>query len=148
VLEYNVRFGDPETEVLMPLRDAPLLPLLAGAARGDLGATDSPRERAPSGAAVAVVLAAEGYPDKPVLGREIAGLDEAAAVPEVSVFHGATALRDGRVVTNGGRVLTIAARGASVDEAAERAYRAAACIRFEGMQMRTDIAHRARSRAR
>ena len=93
-----------------------------------------------------MVLASEGYPERATKGCVIDGLAEAAAVSGAHVFHAATAVDAERVVTAGGRVLTIAATGETVDDAAERAYLAASRVRFEGMQMRRDIAHRARSR--
>ncbi|HJL17682.1 MAG TPA: phosphoribosylamine--glycine ligase [Sandaracinaceae bacterium LLY-WYZ-13_1] len=139
VLEYNVRFGDPETEVLMARWDGDVLPLLLGSARGDLGGVE-PRWGAP--AAMCVVLASEGYPGAYAKGRVIEGLD---AVPEgVTVFHAGTA-RDGeRVVTSGGRVLCVTATGDDVPAAAARAYAGVDAIRFEGAQHRRDIGWQAR----
>ncbi len=142
VLEYNVRFGDPETEVLMARWGGDVLPLFLGAARGRLRDV-KPTWDAP--AAMAVVLAAEGYPGNYAKGREITGLDAASALPGVDVFHAGTAVRDGKVVTTGGRVLAVTARAESIDAAAERAYAAVRRIEFEGMQFRTDIGHHARS---
>lgn len=143
VLEYNVRFGDPETEVLMARWEGDVLPLFEGAARGDLSGV-APRWGAP--AALAVVMASEGYPGPIVKGRVIEGIDAASAVEGVVVYEAGTALEGGRTVTSGGRVLTVTATGASVDIAAARAYEAVAKIRFEGAQYRRDIGWQARTR--
>ncbi len=141
VLEYNVRFGDPETEAMMMRLEGDFAGALLGAARGDLSATDL---RSAGGAALCVVLAAQGYPGSARRGDPIEGLDRAAASPDVMVFHAGTALdSSGRVVTAGGRVLAVTARGATVGAAAARAYQAAGEIRFEGRQMRSDIGMRA-----
>jgi phosphoribosylamine--glycine ligase len=137
VLEFNVRFGDPETQALLPRAGDDLLDRLLEAAAGRLA--DAPL--AMSGEpCVAVVLAAAGYPGRPRGGDPISGLDEAAALG-AEVFHAGTA-RDagGRLVTAGGRVLAVAARGATVREARRNAYSAAEHVRFEGRQMRRDIA--------
>jgi len=142
VLEYNVRFGDPETEVLMARWGGDVLPLFLGAARGRLRDV-KPTWEAP--AAMCVVLAAEGYPGAYEKGREIQGLDAAAARPFVDVFHAGTANRDGRVVSTGGRVLAVTARGASIEAVAKLAYAAVRDIQLEGAQFRTDIGHHARS---
>ena len=146
VLEYNVRFGDPETQAISLRVEGDLAGALAAAARGDLSAADL---RAGAGASLVVVLASAGYPGTAHKGDVIDGLDRAEAMPGVAVFHAGTA-RDprGRIVTAGGRVLGIAGRGATVTEAAERAYAAAAQIRFDGMQMRSDIGRRAIDRER
>ncbi len=153
VLEYNVRFGDPETSVIVPLlaEELPLIDLLDGAARGDLrpaiaalGAARSARARSDS--AICVVMAAEGYPGKPRTGDPIAGLDQPLE-GGAFVFHAGTSGRDdGAVVTAGGRVLAVGGRASSLDEAAAIAYRAVAKIGWEGEHHRRDIGHRARSR--
>lgn len=144
VVEFNVRFGDPETQPLMLGLEGDLVPLLHGAAGAGLG------NAAPVGfrdAAVCVVLASEGYPRSYPTGRAIAGLDEAAAEPGVEVFHAGTRrTAAGGFETAGGRVLGVTARGASVDEARRRAYAACDAIRFEGMHLRRDIAQRALGR--
>jgi len=145
VIEYNARFGDPETQVLLARQGGDLLPLLLGSARGDLGGVCVEWE-AP--VAVCVVLAAGGYPGSYATGAEIHGLEAAAQVEGVEIFHAGTARHGRAVVTAGGRVLSVSARGASIDQAAERAYAAAALVRFEGMQYRRDIAWRARERER
>jgi phosphoribosylamine--glycine ligase len=142
VLEYNVRFGDPETEVLMARWDGDALPLFLGSARGDLSGV-TPRWGAP--AALSVVMASEGYPASSPKGRPIEGLDAAGAVEGVTVFHAGTTLEGARVVTSGGRVLCVTAVGRDLDEAATRAYAAVDAIRFEGAQQRRDIGWQARS---
>jgi phosphoribosylamine---glycine ligase len=137
VLEFNVRFGDPETQALLPRAGDDLLERLREAALGRLA--DAPLTIA-SEPCVAVVLAAAGYPARPRAGDPITGLDEAAALG-AEIFHAGTALTtDGRLVTAGGRVLAVAARGATVRDARRRAYAAADRVRFEGRQMRRDIA--------
>ncbi len=143
VLEYNVRFGDPETEVLMARWDGDVLPLFLGSARGDLRGV-SPRWGAP--AALAVVMASEGYPGAVVKGRPIEGIDRASALEGVTVYEAGTATEGGRTVTSGGRVLAVTAVGADLDEAAARAYAGVAAIRFEGAQHRSDIGWQARRR--
>jgi phosphoribosylamine---glycine ligase len=149
VLEFNCRFGDPETQVLLPLLADDLLPWLEAAADGHLPDHQIPIHNR---SAVGVVLAAPGYPDKPVLGGRIdpsppAPLPQGERgdryLPELLVFHAGTGLNDeGHVITAGGRVLTVVGLGDTIDEAAEQAY--ATPIHFEGMQRRTDIAWQAR----
>jgi phosphoribosylamine--glycine ligase len=142
VLEYNTRFGDPETEVLMARWDGDVLPLFLGAARGDLRGV-VPSWGAP--AALCVVMASEGYPGSGPKGRVIDGLDEAGALEGVTVLEAGTALDEaGRTVTAGGRVLAVTAVGADLDEAAARAYAAVDRIRFDGAQHRRDIGWQAR----
>ncbi|MDQ1530856.1 MAG: phosphoribosylamine---glycine ligase [Microbacteriaceae bacterium] len=138
VIEFNARFGDPETQVVLPRLTTPLSELLLAAARGTLDSVPAPRFSAQ--AAVGVVLAAAGYPADPVLGAEITGLDDAEAQAGVSVLHAATAERDGRLVTTGGRVLTVVGVGDSLEDARRRAYEGAAAVRFEGAQLRHDVA--------
>ena len=138
VIEFNARFGDPETQVVLPRLTTPLSELLLAAARGTLDSVPAPRFSAQ--AAVGVVLAAAGYPADPVLGAEITGLDDAEAQAGVSVLHAATAERDGRLVTTGGRVLTVVGVGDSVEDARRRAYEGVAAVRFEGAQVRHDVA--------
>jgi phosphoribosylamine--glycine ligase len=138
VIEFNARFGDPETQVVLPRLTTPLSELLLAAARGTLDSVPAPRFSAQ--AAVGVVLAAAGYPADPVLGAEITGLDDAEAQAGVSVLHAATAERDGRLVTTGGRVLTVVGVGDSLEDARRRAYQGAAAVRFEGAQLRHDVA--------
>ncbi len=137
VLEYNVRFGDPETQVVLPRLTEDLTGLLAEAAAGRLRT----EPRFSSDSSVCVVLASEGYPASPRVGDRIDGLDQAAAIEGVSVLHAGTALDDeGRFVTAGGRVLGVSAVGRSISDARARAYAAVDRIGWEGMQYRTDIA--------
>jgi len=140
VLEFNARLGDPETQPVLLRMESDVVPALLGAARGDLSRVDITFDRR---SAVGVVLAAEGYPAKPRSGDPIDGLD--GPWPEgVQVFHaGTTRAEDGRIVTSGGRVLTVCALGDGLDDAARRAYEAAARIRFRGVQYRKDIGKRA-----
>lgn len=140
VIEYNVRFGDPEAQVVMPLIGGELLPLIAAAADGRLG--DAP-VRLNRGVAVGVVLASAGYPGAAKSGAPVSGLEAAAGLPGVTVFHAGTARREGRIVTAGGRVLTVVAIGADYREAIDRAYKAVGLISFEGVQYRRDIGRKA-----
>jgi phosphoribosylamine--glycine ligase len=137
LLEHNVRFGDPECEALVSLLDGDVAALCASVAEGTLDT--SAVSIAPSRGAVVVVLAAAGYPASPRAGDVISGLDEAAAVEGVLVHHAGTREVGGEIVTSGGRVLAVTAVGSSVAEARERAYRAAALVRFEGKHFRGDI---------
>jgi phosphoribosylamine--glycine ligase len=140
VIEYNVRLGDPEAQVVMPLVGGNLTSLLAAAANGDLrGHAVALRD----GVAVGVVAAAGGYPGPVRSGDPIAGLDAAGRVPDVTVFHAGTTLRGDRVVTAGGRVLTVVATAADYRPAIERAYEAVSLISFAGMQYRRDIGRKA-----
>ncbi len=143
VLEYNTRFGDPECQTLMTRWKGSVMPLILGSARGDFGNLQVQWE-AP--ASLCVVLASGGYPGSYENGKTITGLEAAAEVPGVTVFHAGTALDGERVVTSGGRVLSVTAIGQTIDEAAERAYQAADRIDFAGKQLRHDIGHRARTR--
>ncbi|MDE3044239.1 MAG: phosphoribosylamine--glycine ligase [Acidobacteriota bacterium] len=141
LLEYNVRFGDPETQVLAPLYDEGLYALLFAVATGQLEKVRA----TPRGAAVTVVLAAAGYPHDPRRGDEIAGLGEDGQLEEpregVVLFHaGTTRDDDGSWRTNGGRVLAVTATGVDVREARQRAYDAAALVSFEGRVWRRDVA--------
>jgi phosphoribosylamine--glycine ligase len=141
VLEYNARFGDPETQVLLPRLKTDLIDVMLAVAEGRL---DSQTVAWSDDAAVCVVLAAGGYPGEYEKGKVINGIEEASAVPGVTVYHAGTTLReDGVLVTNGGRVLGVTALAPTLAEARERAYEAAGRISFEGMQMRSDIAIRA-----
>jgi len=141
LIEFNVRFGDPETQVLMATLDGDLAVALASAARGQL---EPAAIRASGEHAVCVVLAAHGYPDTPRKGDVIDGLPDAAALDKVSVIHAGTALdAAGQVVTAGGRVLGVTGSGATLKQAHTRAYQAVHKIGFSGMQYRRDIAGRA-----
>jgi phosphoribosylamine--glycine ligase len=136
LLEYNCRFGDPETQVVIPRLEGDLLPLLRAATLGELGALRANWKRE---AAVCVVVAADGYPGTPRRGDAITGLGEALARPGVLLFHAGTALQDGQLVTAGGRVLSVVGRGATLDEAAQTAYSGVGRVQFDGMQYRRDI---------
>lgn len=140
LVEFNVRFGDPETEVLMNTTRGDLFEALSAAARGEL----DPSSLEPSGEhALCVVLAAEGYPDTPRKGDVIRGIEQASELEGVRVYHAGTALANGEVVTAGGRVLAVTARGSSLVEAHARAYAAVERIEFRGRQYRRDIGARA-----
>jgi phosphoribosylamine--glycine ligase len=136
VIEFNVRFGDPEAQVVLPLIEGNLVGALRSAALGDLRDVSLP---VTGDCAVGVVLASRGYPDTYDTGKPVSGLDDAAAVEDVLVFHAGTAVQDGRIVTAGGRVLTVVGRGRDFRTARTRAYEAASQIRFEGLHMRRDI---------
>jgi phosphoribosylamine--glycine ligase len=140
VIEWNCRFGDPETQSVLVRMEDDLYPWLAGAARGELP-PGAPRWH--EGAAVCVVLAAAGYPGKPRTGDVIDGLPEPGDERDVLVFHAGTRREaEGRVATAGGRVLGVTARGKTLDEARARAYGAVEGIRFPGMHFRRDIGMR------
>ena len=145
VLEFNCRLGDPETQPIMARLRSDLVDLAEHAARGTLDRVEAEWDRR---AALGVVLAAHGYPENPRRGDPITGLDriDAARHPGVAVFHAGTSLEGGSVVTSGGRVLCVTALGDSVKLAQRAAYAAIAEIRFDGMQFRTDIGHRAVAR--
>ncbi len=137
VLEFNCRFGDPECEAIIVRLRSDLLELMLAACDGRLGEVDVAWDSRPS---CCVVLASEGYPEKPRMGVPITGLDAAAALPDVFVFHAGTKRRpDGTIVTNGGRVLAITALGETIEQARARAYEACAVVGFEGKHMRSDI---------
>jgi phosphoribosylamine---glycine ligase len=140
VIEFNVRFGDPEAQVVLPMLDEDLGGLLSDAATGTLPPRPARFRNEPH---VGVVLAAGGYPDSPETGKPIDGLDAAGDVPGSIVFHAGTSRRDGQIVTAGGRVLTVVGRSTSYRDAIDTAYAAAACIRFAGMQYRRDIGKKA-----
>jgi len=143
VLEFNARFGDPETEAVLPRIAGDLIPALQACIDGTL--SDALVQTRPEAAAT-VIMAAGGYPGPYKKGTPIHGLDDAASVPDSMVFHAGTALKDGQVVTSGGRVLAVTALGATLETAVARAYEAAAKIRFEGAHYRKDIARRAFNR--
>lgn len=140
VIEFNVRFGDPEAQVVLPMLASDLLPLLAGATAGSLEGLRGGLRSEPH---VGVVLASGGYPGNYRTGVPISGLDEAESLSDVVVFHSGTARRDRQIVTAGGRVLTVVAAGSGYREAIDRAYEAAGRISFDGLHMRKDIGVRA-----
>ena len=140
VLEFNARFGDPETQVYLTRLENDLVELLDASVSGTLGRTElkwSPL------ASVCVVMASGGYPGSYAKGRVIAGLDAANALPKTKVFHAGTALKDGQIVTNGGRVLGVTALGKDLKTAQAAAYAAVEAIHFEGAHFRRDIAAKA-----
>jgi phosphoribosylamine--glycine ligase len=138
VVEFNCRFGDPETQVVLARLKSDLVPLLAATADGKL--SDVTELEWDPRAAVCVVMASRGYPESSSKGDAITGLDQAGAIPDVVVFHAGTAQVGDTVVTAGGRVLGVTALGDTVAAAREKAYAAVAKISFPGMQFRTDIA--------
>lgn len=151
VLEFNCRFGDPETQAILPRMKSDLWPLLEATTDGT---SDSRREQRIDNqtiewderACVAVVLASGGYPDKYETGKPISGLDETAKLPDVQIFHAGTKRVDGQTVTAGGRVLAVTALGSTIEAARERAYEAVSQIHFEGCHYRRDIALSAMAR--
>lgn len=138
VVEFNARFGDPETQVVLALLRTPLVDVLRAAAAGDLGSV-GPLEWKP-GYAVTVVVAASGYPDSPRTGDVIGGLEQAGQVAGVEVFHAGTRVQADDVVSSGGRVLSVTATGSSLAQARTRAYSAVDMITLEGSHHRRDIA--------
>lgn len=142
ILEYNTRFGDPETQAILPRLANPgdLLEVLEAAVDGRLDKLQLTWRKEPS---VTVVAASQGYPGKFETGHEITGLEEAAKVEGVTIFHSGTALVDGKLATAGGRVLAVTAVAETLQTACDRAYSALSKIHFEGMYYRRDIAHRA-----
>ena len=143
VIEFNVRLGDPEAQVVLPLVGEPLAPILAAAASGALQQT-AVKQR--SGAFAGVVLASRGYPESSESGRPILGVDRAEAIPDVTVYHAGTALDGDDLVTAGGRVLTVVGRGDDLSAALARAYEGVGQITFDGMQYRRDIGSKALNR--
>lgn len=142
VVEFNARFGDPETQALMALLQTPLSTLLHGAATGELGRVGLPQWR--TGSAVTVVVASEGYPESPRTGDVIEGVDAANALEGVDVIHAGTALdAEGRLVTAGGRVLAVTASGDDLVQARERAYAGVDALSIRGAHHRGDIALKA-----
>jgi phosphoribosylamine--glycine ligase len=140
VIEFNVRFGDPDAQVVIPMIAGELAPRLAAAAEGTLDAT--PVALRPE-RHVGVVLASRGYPASVAPPVPIAGLEEASRLEDVLVFHAGTARRGDEIVTAGGRVLTVVGRGPTYQEAAARAYAGVARISFDGMHYRRDIGRKA-----
>ena len=145
VIEFNCRFGDPETQAIIPRLESDLAELLLACVEGNLTLY---RPRWTDDACVVVVLASGGYPGSYKTGVPIEGLEDVEGIRGVEVFHAGTQRRNGRIVTSGGRVLAVSALGSTLAAARERAYGAAGAIRFEGMHFRTDIAARAASMGR
>jgi phosphoribosylamine---glycine ligase len=140
VLEYNARFGDPETQAIMVRLESDLLDAIEASIEGRLGEA---KFRWKSGASASVIAASKGYPGSYTNGRKITGLDDAAKIPGITVFHAGTSLVDGDYLTNGGRVLAVTATGDSLEAALKLAYEGIEKIKFEGMIYRRDIGHRA-----
>jgi phosphoribosylamine--glycine ligase len=145
VIEFNVRLGDPEAQVILPLIAEPLLPVLVGAASGALRQSTC---RLLTEKLVGVVVASRGYPEAAESGQPISGIADANSLPGVVVYQAGTSLRDGRLVTAGGRVLTVVGSGFDYGEAVARAYAGARLIHFDGMQYRRDIGRKALEHAR
>lgn len=139
-LEFNVRFGDPETQAVLPLLKSDIVPVLLAVARGDLSGVALDWY---VGSCACVVLASGGYPGSYDKGLPITGLDAAGALDQVSVFHAGTARQGEEIVTGGGRVLGVTARGTDLRDALERAYQAGGLIHFEGCHFRRDIGQKA-----
>ena len=140
VLEFNARFGDPETQAILARLDSDLLDVLEACVEGRLSETEL---RWKPGASACVIAASAGYPGSYVTGRRISGLEEAARVPGVQVFHSGTALMDGHYVTEGGRVLgRDCSRAATLEQSLSLVYEALGRIKFEGMYYRRDIGRR------
>jgi phosphoribosylamine--glycine ligase len=145
VVEFNCRFGDPETQAVLPLLASNFYELLVEAAAGDLGGAGL---RHHPGAACCVVMASGGYPGQYAKGKEISGLEDAAGLAGLHVFHAGTRRDEaGRVRSSGGRVLGVTGVGPDIRSAIRRAYEGVACIHFEGCHYRRDIGHRALERA-
>jgi phosphoribosylamine--glycine ligase len=141
VVEYNCRFGDPETQAVLPLLESDLFPPLLASASGSLGALEA---RFSTGAACCVVMASGGYPERYEKGKEIRGLEEAESLPGVYVFHAGTRRdEDDRVLTSGGRVLGVTGTGSTIRQAIDTAYRGVDKIRFDACHFRRDIGYRA-----
>jgi phosphoribosylamine--glycine ligase len=137
VLEFNARFGDPETQVYLTLLENDLVELLDASVDGKLGKIELKWK---PGASVCVVMASGGYPGNYAKGKVIAGLDAANALPDTKVFHAGTAVKDGQIVTNGGRALGVTAWAGDLRAAQTNAYAAVEEIQFDGAQFRRDIA--------
>ena len=137
VLEFNCRFGDPETQAILPRMKSDLLPLLDATIDGKIDSCSIEWDQRP---AVTVVLVSGGYPDKYETGKTISGLGDAAKLGGVQIFHAGTKRANGQIVTAGGRVLAVTALGSTIEAARARAYEAVACIHFENCRYRRDIA--------
>ena len=142
VIEYNCRFGDPETQVVLPLLESDLLTVMQACTNGTLDKTEV---KFSDGAAACVVLASGGYPVAYEKGKEITGLEngQVPGAADVTVYHAGTAIKDGKLVTNGGRGLGVTATAATLPEALKKAYAAADCIHFDKLHRRSDIGARA-----
>jgi phosphoribosylamine--glycine ligase len=137
VLEFNCRFGDPETQVILPRMKSDLLPLLEATIDGKIDTCTIEWDQRP---AITVVLASGGYPGKYETGKNISGLDQAARLDDVQIFHAGTKRTKSELVTSGGRVLAVTALGSNLEAARARAYDAVSRIHFENCHYRRDIA--------
>jgi phosphoribosylamine---glycine ligase len=153
VLEFNCRFGDPETQAILPRMRSDLLPLLEATIDGRIdqpwqgyGSASNHTIEWDERACVAIVLASGGYPDKYETGKTISGLDETAKLPDIQIFHAGTKRVNGQIVTAGGRVLAVTSLGSTIEAARSHAYEAIAQIHFEGCHYRRDIALSANAR--
>jgi phosphoribosylamine--glycine ligase len=142
-VELNCRFGDPESQVVLPLLKSDLVALMMAVAEGRLGEMSLEES---DDSAVCVVMASGGYPGSYEKGKRITGLQAAQELEDVMVFHAGTAMRDGAIVTDGGRVLGVTAMGADIGCAIDRAYKAVGKIHFEGAYYRKDIGAKALAR--
>jgi phosphoribosylamine--glycine ligase len=140
VLEFNCRFGDPETQPLMMRLKSDIVEVMMATLDGHLDRIDLNWDPRP---ALCVVASSRGYPGKYETGKAITGIDEADAMNDVKVFHSGTASRNDEIITDGGRVLSVTALGNSIADAQHRAYQAISKIQFEGMHYRKDIGHQA-----
>jgi phosphoribosylamine--glycine ligase len=147
VLEFNCRFGDPETQTILPRMKSDLLPQLQATIDGKIdqpslssGLAGNQQIEWDERASVTVVMASGGYPDKYEVGKTISGLDDAAQLDDVQIFHAGTKRSNNAVVTAGGRVLAVTALGSTIESARNRAYEAVQRIHFEGCHFRSDIA--------
>jgi phosphoribosylamine--glycine ligase len=145
VLEFNARFGDPETQAILLRLESGLVEALEACVDGRLAETALSWQ---PGASACVVASSAGYPGSYPTGLPITGLEEAARVPGVQLFHSGSKLAEGQLLTAGGRVLGVTAAAATLEEALARAYEAMALIHFEGIYYRRDIGHRALKKAR
>jgi len=144
IIEYNARFGDPETQVILPRLKSDLLEIFVDMADHRLGSRSVEWS---SEVTATVVLVASGYPGKVENGKRIEGLDAAARLDGVRIYHAGTRLEDGKVYTAGGRVLNVTARGATLSQALDRAYAAAEVIHFDGKDYRKDIGKKGLAKA-
>jgi len=139
ILEFNARFGDPETQPLLVRMESDIIPLFEACIDGNLGEKDIKWKKESS---ACVVMAAKGYPGSYDKGKEITGLAEAGGLPDVVVFHAGTKEEDGNVLTHGGRVLGVTATGVDTSTAVSRAYEAVSRIKWDGIHYRRDIGRR------
>jgi phosphoribosylamine--glycine ligase len=141
VLEFNARFGDPETQPILFKMESDLLPVVSSCAEGNLGKAEPLVWK--EGVAVCVVVASRGYPERPEKGKLIKGLSEIEGQKDVVVFHAGTKRVGNEYYTSGGRVLGVTALGSTYRKAIDKVYEAVSCIEFEGMYYRRDIGHKA-----